>query len=69
MTGLVLSKGAAEAGASGCHRSPAPVRHRVFLASIALSQDDQQGAGMVRRSDVSRLSVHEICVFETTSRC
>jgi hypothetical protein len=39
------------------------------LASIALPQDDPQGASLVRRSDVSRLSVREICVFETTSRC
>ena len=40
-----------------------------FSPRLRFRKIDQQGAGMVRRSDVSRLSVCEICVFETTSRC
>src|SRR5438046_2744490 len=68
LTILVLSKGAAEARASGRDRAPASVSGRVFLASIAFPQDDPKGAGLVRGGDVSRLFVREICLWETTSR-
>src|SRR5437773_11457647 len=40
-----------------------------FSPRLRFRKMTNRGAGVVRGSDVSRLSVHEICVFETTSRC
>ena len=36
--GLVLSKGAAEAGASGCHRTPALIWHRMLLSLVTANE-------------------------------
>ena len=54
---MVLSKGAVKARASGSDRTAASASHRVFLPSVAFPQDVPKGAGLVRGSDVSWLSV------------
>lgn len=67
-TSMVLSKDATKARAFGRDRAEASVWGRVFLASIALPKDDSKRTGLVRRSDVPRLSVRKICLFDATPR-
>jgi hypothetical protein len=68
-TSMVLPKDAAKARAFGRDRAPASVWRRMFLASIAFPEDDPKGPGLVRRGDVSRLSVRKIYLFGATPRC
>ena len=65
---VVLPKGRTQARASGGDGAPAPVWNRVFIAALAFSQADPERASLVRRGDVSRLFVCEICLFHPASR-